>query len=107
MSDNQDKVNQFQLLEQNMTNLAVQRQQFQRQLMEIESALGELKTTKQSYRILGNIMVQTDKEALRKELEEKQKTLDIRIKTLENQEGKLKEKAEKLQKDMLQEMQKE
>ncbi len=107
MTDTEKAINQFQLLEQNLTNLAVQRQQFQSQLVEVESALGELKTTQTSYKILGNIMVQTDKAGLEKELKEKQDMLQVRIKTLENQEAKLKEKADALQKDMLKEMKKE
>ena len=43
--------------------------QFQTQLFEIESAITESSQTTKAYKIVGNIMIATDKEALKKELE--------------------------------------
>jgi prefoldin beta subunit len=106
MEQFQEKINQIQIIQQNMQNFAVQRQQFQIQQTEIESALSEMKNSGTAYKIIGNVMVLVEKNNLEKDLEEKKKMLDIRISTIEKQEGKLREKAESLQKDVLAEIEK-
>jgi prefoldin beta subunit len=87
-----------------MQNLSMQRQQFQIQEAEIESALKELENTKHSYKIIGNIMVAVDKDSLKKDLQEKQQMITIRISSIEKQESKLQEKVADLQKDVLKAM---
>ncbi|HLC96880.1 MAG TPA: prefoldin subunit beta [Candidatus Nanoarchaeia archaeon] len=104
--ETEQKINQLQMFEQGLQNLLVQRQQFQSQLVEVESALSELKDSKESYKIIGNIMVAADKNGLQKELESKKETTQLRIKTLEKQEKSIKEKAEKLQQEVLEKMEK-
>jgi len=99
-----EKLKELQLLEQNSQQYVMQRQQYQSQLVEIESALKELKSTKESYKIVGNIMVKTDKEELEKELTKKKEMFELRIQTFEKQEQKLKDKAKELQKDVLKDM---
>ncbi|MBR9676189.1 prefoldin subunit beta [Candidatus Woesearchaeota archaeon] len=100
----QQKISNLQLLEQNTNNLSLQKQQFQSQLFETESALKELKKTADSYKIIGNIMVKTKPEELRKELEEKKQVFDLRIKSFEKQEKEISEKASKLQAEVLKEL---
>ncbi|MBW2991089.1 prefoldin subunit beta [Candidatus Woesearchaeota archaeon] len=102
--ETQNKINQLSLMEQNMQNFALQKQQFQAQLMELESAEKELKDSKEAYKIIGNIMIASDKEKVKKELAEKREVLKTRIESFEKQEAKLKEKAEDLQKEVLDEM---
>jgi len=102
----QEKINQMQLLQRNLENFSAQRQQFQMQLTEIESALLELTKSNQAYKILGNVMVLSKKDDLVKELEEKKQMMDIRISSIEKQESKVREKAEELQKEVLQEIEK-
>jgi prefoldin beta subunit len=97
----QEKIGQIQLIQQNMENFGMQRQQFQLQQTEIETALIEIESTDTAYKIIGNIMVLTDKDKLRKELTEKKEMLDIRISTIEKQEEKLRSKAEELQKEIM------
>jgi prefoldin beta subunit len=97
----QGKINQLSMMEQNMQNFSLQKQQFQAQLMETESAEKELASAKESYKIIGNIMVSADKEELKKELSEKRDILRLRIESFEKQELKLREKAEALQKEVL------
>ncbi len=97
----EENINQLQLLEQGLQTFLVQKQQFQTQLIEVESALKELETAKESYKIIGNIMVQADKENLKKELESKKEMLNIRIKTLEKQEKQIKEKSSKIQSEVV------
>ena len=94
-------ITQLQLLQQNLQNILVQKQQFQRQLTEIDSALNETESAETTYKILGNIMVSTNKESLQKELKEKKDLLDLRLKNFEKQETALKEKTEELQKNVM------
>ena len=51
------KISQLQMLEQGMQSLLMQKQQFQLQQVEIESALKELENVDEAYKIVGNIMV--------------------------------------------------
>ncbi|MBS3168298.1 prefoldin subunit beta [Candidatus Woesearchaeota archaeon] len=104
MVENQEqgKIEQLQFLEQNIQSLLMQKQTFQQQLMEIDSALEELEKTKgKSYKIVGAVMVESKKEDLQKELEEKKQVVNLRIKTIEKQETNLKEKASNLQAEVL------
>lgn len=104
--ETEQKITQLQLLEQSLQNVLVQKQQFQAQLMEIDSALNELEKTKEAYKIVGNIMVVSEKENLKKELESKKEILKLRIKTLEKQEMQIKEKAVKMQTEVMEKMKK-
>ena len=102
----QDKIQELQLLEQNMQSFMMQKQNFQTQLAEIESALKETGKSKDAYKIIGNIMVKGDKKEIEKELKEKKEMFELRIKSIEKQEEKLKEKASQLQKEVMKEMNK-
>ena len=104
--ESEENVQQLQLIEHNLQNLLQQRQQFQAQLLEIDSASNELKTAKQAYKIIGNIMISTDAEALRKETEQKKETLLIRVRSIEKREEELKEKAKELQEKVLKALEK-
>jgi len=97
----QEKIGQIQLIQQNMENFSMQKQQFQLQQTEIETALLEIKNTNTAYKIVGNIMVLTDKDKLRKDLEEKNEMLNIRVSTIEKQEDKLRSKFEELQQEVM------
>ena len=99
--ETEQKIAQLQLMEQNLQSFLMQRQQFQSQLIEVESALKEIETAKETYKIIGNIMVNTSKEDLKKDLEEKKGILELRIKSLEKQETQIKEKASKTQAEVL------
>ena len=79
----------------------MQRQQFQMQQTEVEAALIEIENTTTAYKIIGNIMVLTNKDTLKKDLTEKKEMLNIRINTIEKQEDKLKVKFEDLQKEVM------
>ncbi len=105
--DTEQKINQLQMFEQSMQSFLGQKQQFQLQLVEIESALGEIEKTDKTYKIVGNIMVETDKNELNSDLQSKKEVLEIRIKTMEKQESQIREKASKLQSEILSKMKKE
>ena len=103
----QNKINQLSMIEQNIQQFSVQKQQFQAQLVETESAEKELEGSTHSFKIVGNIMVSKDKESLKKEISEKKEVLTMRIESFENQESKLKERAENLQKEIMESMKEE
>ena len=99
--ETQQKIAQLQTIEQSMQAFLMQKQQLQTQLLETESALKELDKTDKAYKIVGNLMISSDKETLKQELEEKRKTAEIRIKALEKQEKTIKEKAATIQKEVM------
>lgn len=102
----QDKINQMQIVEQNMQQILMQKQQFQAQALEIDSALEQLEKTEDAYKIIGNIMVKIGKVELKKDLEENREKVGIRLKSIETQEKRLKERAESLRKEIMEELQK-
>ena len=102
----QEKIGQLQILEQNLQSFLMQKRNMQTQLIEIESALSEIEGTSAAYKIVGNIMVASNKEALKKDLEQKKEMFDLKIKTLEKQEEKLKEKVTEAQQDVMKDLKK-
>lgn len=97
----QDKIAELQLLQQRLNLFANQKQVFQIQQIEVESALKELEKAKSPvYKLVGEILIEKSPEDLKKELEEKKNDVDIRIKSLEKQEEKTKERALELQKEV-------
>jgi len=95
------QIRELQMIEQNVQQYLMQKQQFQSQLIEIESAISALSNSNESYKIVGNIMIKTKKDELEKDLKEKKDMFELRIKTLEKQENKLKDKAKDIQKEVL------
>ncbi len=91
-------------MEQNMQSFLMQRQQFQMQLIEVDSALEEIKGRNKVYKIVGNMMVLTASEGISKELGEKKKMLELRISNLEKQEQRLKDKSKSLREEILHSM---
>lgn len=101
------KVNQLQLVQQNLQNIMLQKQQVEAQLTELNSALEELKGTKKAYKIVGKIMISTSEEKLTKDLEEKKEVAELRLNNFVKQEEKLKETITLLQKEAMGEMKKD
>lgn len=100
--ESEKKIQELQLIEQNLSNLLMQRQNFQARLLENENSLKELdKTKKQCYRIIGSILVAMDKDTLKKNLSNEREIIDLRIKNIEKQENRLKERASQLQGEVL------
>ena len=105
--ETETKLNQLQMLEQSMQNLLMQKQQFQLQQVEIESALKELEKVNEAYKIVGNIMVLSKKDDLKADLTSKKEIVELRIKNMEKQENQLREKASKLQNEVVKGMSKD
>ncbi len=102
--DSEKKIQQLQMLEQSLQTLSMQRQQFQLQQIEIDSALKELESVAEAYKIVGNIMVLTKKDDLLTDLQSKKETVELRIRTMEKQETQFRDKASKIQQEVLLEM---
>ncbi len=102
--ETEKKISQLQMMEQSMQTFLMQKQQFQAQLVEIESALKELEKSKEAYKIVGNIMVSSSKEELENDLKKKKEMVELRIKTLEKQESQIKEKASAVQAEVMKEL---
>ena len=98
----EEKIRELQLLEQNLQQTIMQRQNFQGRLMEIDNALEELeKNPKDVYKIIGPIMVRTNKNDVEKDLKSKKEIVNLRIGNIDKNENKLKEKAKNLQEEVM------
>ena len=100
--ETENKIAQLQILEQNIQNSLMQKQTFQSQLIELDSALDELEGSNgKTYKIVGALMIAKDKESIKKDLHGKREIMNLRINSIEKQENQLKEKASKLQSEVL------
>ena len=102
--ETKEMLNQLQNLEQNINSIIAQKQQFQAQGLEVENALSQMEDSSKVFQIIGNIMVVTSKSKLKKELNEKKEIIDLRLKTIDKQEDKLRAKATELQKEVMKEL---
>ena len=105
--ETEQKISQLQMFEQSLQTFLGQKQQFQIQLVEIESALNELDDADKAYKIIGNIMVESSKNELKADLQSRKEMLELRIRTMEKQESQVRERASKLQSEILQKIKKE
>ena len=102
-----EKIQELQLLQQRLSLFAAQKQQFQLQLIEADSALAELETAKPPvYRMVGELLVEKPIAELKKDLKEKKEEFELRMKTIEKQESKSRERAQELQKEVTASMKK-
>ena len=98
----EQKISEVQLVEQNIQNLLIQKQNFQVQFTEIDNALNELdKSDDEVYKIVSGLMIKTNKNKLKDELTSKREVIELRIKNIEKQESKLMEKISGLQKEIM------
>jgi prefoldin beta subunit len=91
-------LNQAQLYSQQIQNILAQKTALMFELNEIKKSLEEIGKTKEKsvYKLSGPILIRADTEAVKKDLGEKENTINLRVKTLEKQEARLKEKIEEL-----------
>ncbi len=100
--ETQQKIKQLQIFEQNFQTILMQKQAFQMELTETENALSEIAESKGDiYKMIGQIMIKTDKNKVESELKRKQELLSLRLKTLEKQESELTEESEGLRKEIM------
>lgn len=88
-------------MEQNLQNILFQKQAFELEMDETVSALKEIeKSGDEVFKIIGQLMIKTEKAKIKSELLEKQKILDLRIKSFEKQETYLREKIDKIREEV-------
>jgi prefoldin beta subunit len=106
--ETENQIQELQIFEKNLQAILMQKQAFQMELSEIENALQELENakTEEVYKIAGSIMIKSEKEALIKELKQKKDPLNLRLKSLENQEKSISETSENLRKKILSKIEK-
>jgi len=97
-----DKIQELQILEQTIHNILLQKQAFQMELSETQSALNEVRGSKDDvYKIIGQMMVKSDKKNIIEELSNKEKIIELRLSSIEKQENSLMEKIEKLREEAI------
>lgn len=96
------KLQEMQILEQNLQNLLLQKQAFQMELSETTTALKEIeKSSDEVFKIIGQLMIKTEKKKIKDELLNKEKILDLRIKSFEKQEDYLSAQLDKLREEIM------
>lgn len=91
---------QMQTFQQQYQGIAVQKEAMSLQKLEFEKALEELGKAKENedvYKAVGPVLVKSTKSVLSRELGERKETIDLRLKALDKQEEKLKEKLKEIQ----------
>jgi prefoldin beta subunit len=89
----------LQTFQQQMQTVLMQKESLSIQNMEIEKALEELTKSEHDdvYKAVGPILIKSTKKELTKELNEKKETIDLRVKSLQKQETRLKDKLKEAQ----------
>ncbi len=99
--ETREQIQELQLLQQRSQIFAAQKQQYQLQIAEVETALKEIQGTgKPVYKMVGNILVEKKVDEVKKELSVIQEELQIKIKNLEKQEDNIRKKLTDVQKDV-------
>lgn len=100
--DMQNKIQEIHLLEQSLQSLLMQKQAFQLELNETENAFSEIQDTKEDiFKVIGSIMIKSDKEKVTRDLGQKKELLSLRLKSIEKQESELAKQLEELRKEIM------
>ncbi len=96
------KIQELQIIEQNMQNILLQKQSLQFEIGELSEAVSELDNAKGDvFKIVGQIMIKSKKEDLGKDLQSKKEVAELRLKNFEKQEGSIKERLSKLREEVM------
>jgi len=104
--DQQQLLQSASVLQQQLQNIMAQKEAMGIQVLEIKKALDELgKTTeKDVFKIAGPILIKSDKTDVIKELNEKDETFGLRLKSMEKEEKRVKLKIEELREKLVRNM---
>jgi prefoldin beta subunit len=98
----ENTIQEIQFLEQGLQNVLFQKQAFQMELSETKDALKELESSgDEVFKVIGQIMVKTEKSKMKEEMQSKIKIFELRMKELEKQETALTDRIEKIRDDDL------
>ena len=103
MEKNQnEKLQELQILEQNLQAILMQKQAFEMELADINNALEELKKQKDDiYKIVGSLMLKAKKDEVEAELKRKKELIELRLKNLDKQEQNFKERSFKIREELM------
>ena len=94
------KIQEIQMIEQSLHSISMQKQAFDFELSESEHALEELtKSEGEVFKIVGSVMVKSDKNSIKSEIEKKVKLLNLRLKAMDSQEKELSVRADKIRQE--------
>ena len=92
-------VAQFQIMQQQLQNVLIQKESLRVNIMEIDRAVEELEKSKDgtAYKITGAIMVKKPAEDIKKDLEDTKEALNVRMTSLKKSEKQLTNRLNELQ----------
>ena len=100
-------IQEMQFLEQNLQNLLLQKQAFQMELSETKAALKEIDGAgEEVFKIIGQLMIKTEKPKIKEELASKEKILELRTTSIEKQETSLAKQLDSLREEVMKLMKK-
>ena len=101
------QIAQLQMLEQNLKSIEMQKQNMQLQLLESENSLKELKDYNgRPFKIIGPIMIETNKDGLVKDINERIELIRVRLESMEKHENSMKKQFEDIQGELIKHLQK-
>ncbi len=96
------KIQEMQILEQSLQNILLQKQAFQMELSETNTAIEAIKDSgEEVFKIVGQLMIKSNKDSINEDLKNKKKILDLRMNNLDKQEASLNEQLEDLREEVL------
>ena len=100
--ETQREIQEIQMLEQNFQQLMMQKQAFQYESNETETALDEVKKSDGDvFRIVGQVVIKSTKEKIEKDLSHKKELIDLRLKNMEKQEEEFSKRIEQLREKIM------
>lgn len=95
------KIEELQVLENQLQNFLAQKQTIQVEMNEVENALAELKDTEDEvYKMTSGFLIKSKKENIEKELAEKKKVFKMRMDSIEKQEKLIDKDVSKLREEV-------
>ena len=103
----QNQIVRFQEMQEQYKVIVLRKQQFDAETKEVDRTLTESKALPDNaviYKSVGVLLFRTEKTKVVQELTEKKEELDLRVKTVERQEQRLKTQLEELRKSIVEQM---
>jgi prefoldin beta subunit len=102
MESKDKQIEEIQILEQTLHNISFQKQAFQLELSEISESLNSLQSSgEEVFKIIGQLMIKTDKKKIQEELANKQKLLELRTKSIEKEEDSISKRVISLREELI------
>lgn len=103
----EDKISKLAALEQSYNKVSSSKYAFQNELLEFESAKSEVSSSSSAFKIIGNLMVSVSGDSLVDEVDSNISLVKERLKSLELQEKKLYDEIQKLQSEVMKDLERD